>query len=132
VTLEELVHDRLLRGQNRCFAVMAAGDFAGLVTLTDVQKTPRDEWGTTSVYRAMTPATRLHVVGPDDNLTNVLVLMAQHDVHQLPVMRGRELVGMLDRGDVMRFIQVRRDLGEGGRPAAPKPEREAEATGAPR
>jgi CBS domain-containing protein len=38
--------------------------------------------------------------------------MAQHDVNQVPVVWGREIVGMLERGDVMRFIQVRRDLDE--------------------
>jgi hypothetical protein len=30
----------------------------------------------------------------------------------VPVVWGREIVGMLERGDVMRFIQVRRDLDE--------------------
>jgi CBS domain-containing protein len=49
---------------------------------------------------------------PSESLTEVLRTMAEHDVNQLPVVQGRELTGMLDRGDVMRFIQVRRDLGE--------------------
>lgn len=112
VSLERLVHDGVLRGHARCFAVIAAGEFAGLITLTDVRKVPSDEWPTTSVYRAMTPATRLHTVTPSESLTDVLRVMAEHDVNQLPVVQGRELTGMLDRGDVMRFIQVRRDLGE--------------------
>jgi Zn-dependent protease/predicted transcriptional regulator len=120
VTVEELVRDHMLTRNARCFAIIAAGDFAGLITLTDVRDLPRDEWATTSVYRAMTPSTKLHTVGPSDNLTAVLGLMAEHDVNQLPVVRGRELMGMLDRSDVMRFIQVRRDLGDAAvRPKAP-------------
>ncbi|HEY8172578.1 MAG TPA: site-2 protease family protein [Dehalococcoidia bacterium] len=110
-TLEQLVHEGVLREHARAFAVIAAGDFAGLITLTDVRHVPSAEWGQTSVYRAMTPLTRLHTVAPSDSLTDVLRLMSAHDVNQLPVVEGRELVGMLDRGDVMRFIQVRRDLG---------------------
>ncbi|MHB8376463.1 MAG: CBS domain-containing protein [Dehalococcoidia bacterium] len=110
-SLEELVHERFLRSDARAFAVVAAGDIAGLVTLSDVRKVPRDEWPTTSVYRAMTPASRLHTVTPDENLAKVLQLMAQHDVNQLPVVRGHELLGLVTRGDILRYVHVRQDLG---------------------
>lgn len=113
MTVEELAHEQILRGQARAFPVIAAGELAGLITLTDVRKVPRDEWASTSVYRAMTPAGQLRTVEPGQCLTDVLQIMVQHDVNQLPVLRGRELAGMLDRGDVMRYIEVRRELGEG-------------------
>lgn len=112
LTLEELVHEHVLRHNSRSFAVMAAGDLAGIVTLTDVRRVPREEWPTTTVYRAMTPANRLHTVDPSANLAQVLHLMSEHDVNQLPVVRGRAIVGLLHRSDVMRYIQVRRDLGD--------------------
>jgi Zn-dependent protease len=125
MSIEQLVHERILRSDARCFAVMAAGELAGLVTLTDVRKVPRDAWATTSVYRAMTPASALHVVSPDETLTDVLRLMARYDVNQLPVMRGHDLIGIVTRGDIMRYIHVREDLGEAAaasvRPAAGAP-----------
>jgi Zn-dependent protease/predicted transcriptional regulator len=112
VTVEELVHEHVLKRNARSFAVIAGGDFAGLITLSDIRKIPRDTWPATSVYRAMTPSSKLYTVSPAENIATVLVLMAQHDVNQLPVVVGRELVGMLDRADVMRFVQLRRDLDE--------------------
>src|SRR6185295_19771397 len=112
LSVEELVHDHVLRHNTRSFAVMAAGELAGIITLSDVRALPRDQWATTSVYRAMTPANKLHTVDPSASLAQVLHLMSEHDVNQLPVMRGRELVGILHRSDVMRFIEVRRDLSD--------------------
>ena len=112
MTVEELVHEGIMRGNARAFAVIAAGELSGLITLTDVRKVPREEWPSTSVYRAMTPATQLHTVAPGQRLTEVLHIMVERDINQLPVVRGREAIGMLDRADVMRFIQIRRELGE--------------------
>jgi CBS domain-containing protein len=81
----------------------------------------------------MTPATRLHSVRAADSLASVLQMMAEHDVNQLPVVEGRTLAGMLDRGDVMRFIRVRREMREmaGDAPKTPAPAGPAPAGGAP-
>jgi CBS domain-containing protein len=116
MSVEELVQEGVLRRNARCFAVVAAGEFQGIITLTDVRKVPRDEWASTSVYRAMTPATRLHTVAPGESIAGVMGMMAEHDVNQVPVVRGRQVVGMLDRADLMRLIQVRRDLGDAALP----------------
>lgn len=112
VTVGELVEQHVLLKNTRSFAVLAGGEFAGLVTLTDVRAVPRDQWASTSVYRAMTPATRLHTVAPDQTLADVLRLMAEHDINQLPVLDRHQLVGMLTRGDLVRFLQMRKDVNE--------------------
>jgi CBS domain-containing protein len=68
-------------------------------------------------------------VQPGDDLMTVLRVMSEHDVNQIPVVERRELVGMLDRGDVMRFVEVRRDLGAA---AAPRKNTSAETPADPR
>jgi Zn-dependent protease/CBS domain-containing protein len=133
LSVEQLVHDHLLSSPARCFAVDAGGDFAGLITLTDVRKVPKEQWAGVSVYRAMTPASRLHTVQPTESITKVLQLMSLHDINQLPVMRGRELVGIVHRSDVMRYIEVRKDLDEARPDGSTEQEpRENASTGAPR
>ena len=39
-------------------------------------------------------------------------LMQEHDVHQLPVLDGGQLVGMLTRGDVLNQLEVRLQFSE--------------------
>jgi len=121
VTLEQLVHEHVLRRNARCFAVVGGGQFLGLISLTDVRNTPQPQWRETTVYRAMTPANKLHTAAPSDDLTSALRLMAQHDVHQLPVMHGRDLAGMVTRAEIMRFIQLRHDVAEASAGDGPRP-----------
>ena len=114
LTLAELAEEHVLGGQGRCFPVMAGEELLGLVTLTDLRKTPRDDWRTTTVYRAMTPFAKLKTVGFKDDLTKVMALMAGGDLNQIPLVDGKLLRGLIHRADVLRYIQVRQELAGGG------------------
>ena len=66
-----------------CCATSAASpcsrttDLLGLVTLEDIRHIPREQWPVTPVEKAMTSFDRLHAVSPDDDLRQVLRLMAE-------------------------------------------------------
>ena len=49
--------------------------------------------------------------------------LAEEDLHQLPVVEDGRLVGMLTRADILRFLQVREDLGMQDVPAQPPRQR---------
>jgi Zn-dependent protease/CBS domain-containing protein len=108
--LSQLVEENLLAGQARCFPVVVAGELLGLITLQDVRKVPRDEWATTSVYKAMTPFSRLQTATPRDDLSAVLAQLNSHDINQVPLVEGKQLVGLIHRADVLRYIQVRQEV----------------------
>jgi CBS domain-containing protein len=108
--LSQLVEENLLAGQARCFPVVVAGELLGLITLDDVRKVPRDEWATTSVYKAMTPFSRLQTATPRDDLSAVLAQLNGHDINQVPLVEGKQLVGLIHRADVLRYIQVRQEV----------------------
>lgn len=100
-----LVEGRVLRTSERAFLVGEGERVVGILTISDIQRIPREQWATTAVERAMVPAERVHTLGPETPLLEALRLMQEHDVHQLPVLRDGELVGLLTRGDVMRRIE---------------------------
>jgi Zn-dependent protease/CBS domain-containing protein len=131
-----LVHDLMVPYALRATPVVQNGKLVGLITLHETRHVPRDRWLTTPVREAMIPLDRLHVVRPDQSLNEVLPLIAGRDVNQLPVVQDGQLVGMLSRDKILRFIEVRRglDLQAGGRSDAaqrPDPPRAPEARDTP-
>lgn len=110
VSIDQLVREHILPKNAGCFAV-GVGELLGLVTLSDVHKIPQDNWAMTSVYRAMTPANNLATISPSDSIEDALRLLAGRDVNQLPVLRGRDFLGVITRADILTFIKVRQDVG---------------------
>ena len=110
MTVDHLVSELMLTGRGRAYPIMAGQELLGLITLTDVQRLDREKWPETSVYRAMTPVDKLHTASVKDPAVQIVQTMSQHDVNQIPVLDGRLLVGMVSRGDILRLIQVRREV----------------------
>jgi CBS domain-containing protein len=113
LSVAELVNDHLMRGHDRSFLVTHDdGVLAGLVTLTDVKRTPREEWDTTRVTDIMTRYGDLVSVRPDDEVERALDLLQQREINQLPVLDdGRRALGLITRGGLLRLIDTRLKLG---------------------
>lgn len=111
ISLQKLVDDYFLPRGLRSALVMQGDQLAGLITLSDIRHVPREEWPQVPVGHAMIPLDRLHVVSPQQSLNDVLPLMAGRDVNQLPVVQDGRLVGVLSRDAIVRFLEVRRNLG---------------------
>jgi Zn-dependent protease len=109
-TIAHLVADLMLAGRGRCYPVMAGEEMLGLVTLTDAQRIDREQWTTTAVFHAMTPFDKLRTVSPEEDALRVLQMMGEADVNQVPVVQGRLFIGMVSRADILRLIQVRREV----------------------
>ncbi|MGE0540759.1 MAG: site-2 protease family protein [Dehalococcoidia bacterium] len=113
ITLRQFAEDYLLAHNQRAFFVgVEGGDPLGLITLSDLHQHPRDQWDQISVFRAMTPKERLITVSPRTPAIEALQSMAEHNINQLPVMSGRDVVGLLTRAALIRAIQFRADMGE--------------------
>ncbi len=109
-SLAEFVEYFLLRSGRRCFIVGEPARPLGLITLEDVRAVAREEWRNTSVQAAMRPLERLRSVLPQTDLDEVLRLMNENDVAQVPVMQGGQLLGIIARDRLLHLIRNQIEL----------------------
>jgi len=117
LSLADLVHEHILRTGQRCFLVSQNGRLEGLVTLHQVKAVPQDRWRDRFVEQAMTPMDRLHAVAPETAILDVLRVMEQQDVNQVPVAQGGRLLGMITRDHLLRVLYANLELGGREAPA---------------
>jgi Zn-dependent protease len=113
-SVADLVNERLIRGEHRSFVVRHDdGGLAGIVTLSDVRRMPRENWEAARVTDIMTRYADLATIGPDAKLETALKLLQEREVNQLPVVtdEGRTVAGLLTRAGILRLIEARMRLG---------------------
>ncbi|MFW6175067.1 MAG: CBS domain-containing protein, partial [Chloroflexota bacterium] len=106
----DLVAEYFLPRGLRALPVTSAGRIAGIVTLSDVKELPQDQWDSTPVARIMT-SDPLRYVEQDAHFSEAISMMQEHDLNQVLVLDGDQAVGMVNRTDVIRYMQVRKELG---------------------
>ena len=106
--VESLVSDYILRSGDEAYPVMSEDGqvLEGLVTLDHVRKISREKWKRLNVKDIMTPFEKLFLVNPEEEATEALRFLSKNEVKQLLVVRGRELIGILRRRDILRWLQV--------------------------
>jgi Zn-dependent protease/predicted transcriptional regulator len=109
--VQVLVDDYILKKKERVFLVTVGGDLKGIVCLEDVRALPRSEWPQSPVSQIMTPKDKLLSVPLDADGSQVLAGLAERDVHQIPVMDGDRVAGVICRSDILRVLQLKSDLG---------------------
>ncbi len=109
-SLDRVVLTMLLRDGVRALPVMQDGRVVGIITVNDVRAVPQHTWSYRTVASAMTPSP-LASVSPDDSVLRVMQLMEESAVQQMLVMKGDTVVGLLNRQDIVRFLQLSRELG---------------------
>ncbi|MHB0875555.1 MAG: site-2 protease family protein [Anaerolineae bacterium] len=111
LSLADLVEEYVIRRHEHAYPVVEGEQLVGIVCMHDVRSIPRERWEATTIREVMTPGPELLVVSPRDDGNTTLARMAAKDVHQLPVLDGARLVGMVSRSDVVRFLQWQSEAG---------------------
>ncbi len=81
---------------------------AGMVTDRDIALAIADDQDPTSTTVIDLGAREVVTIGADDSVEEVLRTMSQHQVRRLPVIDGRDLVGMVSQADVARNLPEER------------------------
>jgi len=113
-SVADLVSEHMLRGDDRSFLVRHDdGGLAGMVTLGDVRRLPRESWADRRVTDIMTRFGDLATIGPDEPLVDALRLIQEREVGQLPVIgeEARQPLGLVTRRGILRLIEARMKLG---------------------
>jgi Zn-dependent protease/CBS domain-containing protein len=108
--LDAFVDQYLLQSGERCFFVTDGEALTGLLTLRDLRSVPRERWAETRIGEVMVPFGRIRPVRPSDSLLSALEVMNQDHRHQLPVMDGATLVGIVTRDGVLRAVELDLEL----------------------
>lgn len=113
MSVGELVRDYIMTKPQRCFLVTVGSDLSGIMTLHNVKQVPQERWDTTPLSQAMTPMEKLKIASPSDDAMSILERMDEEDINQMPVVDDGQVVGMIGRDNLLRFIRIRSELGMG-------------------
>lgn len=106
LTLDALVREHFMNTDQRAFPVTQGHQVIGLVRLEDLQRVPPERWEHACVSQVMTTAERMHTLSPDDDAMQALRDLSEQD--PLPVVEGRELVGVARREDILKWLALHR------------------------
>ena len=104
LALEAFVNEFLLRSAQSAWPVVEDGKTVGLITFDDVQVTSEDERAAQTVRDVMSPIDQR--LSPDLGGRDALRALAESERDPLPVMKGEQIVGLLHRGDITRWLAL--------------------------
>ncbi len=110
MTLSTLVYEHVMRGDERAFPVLEGERLLGVVYIENIREIDRSAWDTTTVRQIMVPEKELEVVTPREDAMDAFQKLAKRDMRQIPVVQNGELVGMLRRQDILRWLQVHSEM----------------------
>ncbi len=116
ISVQEVVDAYMLGKGERSVMVANDGAVLGILTVTDVQRVPREEWANTPAQRIMTPREKVATVLADTPALEVMQLIADRRLNQVPVLEDGRMVGIITRRELLDRIQLAGTLAPDGSP----------------
>jgi Zn-dependent protease/CBS domain-containing protein len=110
LSLQDVVDDHMLARGDRAVVVSHGDSVLGILTVTDIRRVPRHEWASTPVQGAMTARDKVATVTADAKATDVLRLVSERRIHQVPVIDEGRMVGIVTRRELLDRLQLAEEL----------------------
>jgi Zn-dependent protease len=104
--VDMFVSNFLLRSDQRAFPVLEGGRLAGLVCQRDVERLPPAQRHAKSLREVMKPMNQVTAADVNDDAFDVLNLLVQRDINQVPVMEHGRVAGLARRADILRWLAL--------------------------
>jgi Zn-dependent protease len=109
--LPRFIDEQLLRSAQTAWPVLDGGRVVGVVTLDDVAAVPEERRPTLAVRDVVRP---LHArLGPDEPGRDAVRAMAASPDEAVPVVEGDQIVGLLHRSDILRWLALHHEHATG-------------------
>ncbi len=116
----QLIVDQFMVGEGQRVVVVARDDAVlGILSISDIRKIPRDQWTDTPAQSAMTPRDEVITTTAEAPALEVLELLGQRGINQVPVLDDGRMIGIVTRREIIERIQLAEQLGEDRRPPSP-------------
>ena len=108
--VQEVVDDYMV-GKGERAVVIANDDFVlGILTVTDINRVPRSEWDSVPAQRIMTPRAEIVTVDADAPALDVMPLLGQRRLNQVPVIEDGRMIGLITRREFLDRVQLAEEL----------------------
>ena len=64
------------------------------MTVNDIRRVPREDWANTPAQRVMTPRSDIVTVDADSSAVQVLTLLGEKGLNQVPVLEEGRMIGL--------------------------------------
>lgn len=118
ISVQQLVDDYMVGLGERAVMVANDGAVLGILTVDDVRKVPREQWRQVPAQRIMTPREEVVTVVAGARAVDVLMLLSEKHLNQVPVLEEGRMIGMVTRRELLERLQLAETLG-------PKPDLDA-------
>ncbi len=107
ITIDELVNHYFLRYGYGGFPVVSEGRYLGIITLKEIKDIPRDAFEGTKVSEAYSRHKKEWEISGDEYVMKALERMVTEDTGRLVIMEGDNLIGMITRNGIARYVQIK-------------------------
>jgi CBS domain-containing protein len=100
-----------VQSDNHTFIVFDGEKMVGMVTIDDIRKIDTEARARTLVRDVMTPSQKLIVVAPEEDVSEAFSRLESGNIRELPVVTQNQVVGLLRRKDIVRWLQWQSQFG---------------------